>query len=183
MTDKNELEPITSNSEEVVYSPSDVCSQLEIKDSTLRKYVDVLHKEGYEVQRNSKGHRVYSPHDVMVLERFMELSKHDGMTLEKAAKIVVVNEESSEAVTNEQGSYGVMVDLLLTEQRKVIQELEQRLEERLNQRDAMLMQSIRDTQEVKKLLLEVREQQAVALLSNEEKETKPKWYEFWRRKK
>lgn len=56
--------------------------------STLRKYSDVLEREGYDVRKNSRGGREYSDFDVVLIEQLVELSKQCGMTLEKAAKII-----------------------------------------------------------------------------------------------
>lgn len=148
--------------EEVIYSPADVRKQLDVKDSTLRKYVEILHREGYAITKDNKGHRLYNQHDVTLLEKLIEFSKHDGMTLEKAAKIVVEQNKTDgdkhNDITSPEQSYGAMVDILMAEQRKAIQEMEQRLNERLDKRDAMLMESLRESQATKQLLLEVKQE-------------------------
>ncbi|PFN19017.1 DUF3967 domain-containing protein [Bacillus cereus] len=74
--------------DEIVYSASEVYKRLGISDSTLRKYMEVLQREGFTVKKDKRGRREYSEGDIMVIERLIELSKHDGMTLEKAAKII-----------------------------------------------------------------------------------------------
>lgn len=38
--------------------------------------------------KNSRGTREYIEYDVMLIEKLIELSKQDGMTLEKAAKMI-----------------------------------------------------------------------------------------------
>lgn len=65
-----------------------VYSRLGVSGSTLRKYSDVLEREGYDVRKNSRGGREYSDFDVVLIEQLVELSKQGGMTLEKAAKII-----------------------------------------------------------------------------------------------
>ncbi|MGW6193943.1 DUF3967 domain-containing protein [Bacillus cereus] len=74
--------------DEIVYSASEVYKRLGISDSTLRKYMEVLQRENYAVKKDNRGRRQYTEHDVMVIEKLIELSKHDGMTLEKAAKMI-----------------------------------------------------------------------------------------------
>lgn len=74
--------------DEIVYSASEVYKRLGISDSTLRKYMEVLQREGFTVKKDKRGRREYSEGDIMVIERLIELSKHDGMTLEKAAKMM-----------------------------------------------------------------------------------------------
>ena len=72
---------------EIVYTSSDVYSRLGVS-GTLRKYSDVLEREGYDVRKNSRGRREYTDFDVVLIEQLVELSKQDGMTLEKAAKMI-----------------------------------------------------------------------------------------------
>ncbi|PFL05106.1 DUF3967 domain-containing protein [Bacillus thuringiensis] len=74
--------------DEIVYSASEVYKRLGISDSTLRKYMEVLQREGFAVKKDNRGRRQYTDNDIMVIEKLIELSKHDGMTLEKAAKMI-----------------------------------------------------------------------------------------------
>ncbi len=74
--------------DEIVYSASEVYKRLGISDSTLRKYMEVLLREGIAVKKDNRGRRQYTDSDIMVIEKLIELSKHDGMTLEKAAKMI-----------------------------------------------------------------------------------------------
>lgn len=71
--------------DEIVYSASEVYKRLGISDSTLRKYMEVLQREKFVVKKDNRGRRQYTEHDVMLIEKLIELSKHDGMTLERAA--------------------------------------------------------------------------------------------------
>ncbi|HDR3908608.1 MerR family transcriptional regulator [Bacillus cereus group sp. N17] len=74
---------------EIVYTENGVYGRLGVNSSTLRKYSDVLEREGYEIRKNSRGRREYTEFDVVLLQHLVELSKEDGMTLEKAAKLIV----------------------------------------------------------------------------------------------
>ncbi|MFK4480919.1 DUF3967 domain-containing protein [Bacillus sp. RC206] len=74
--------------DEIVYSASEVYKRLGISDSTLRKYMEVLQREKFVVKKDNRGRRQYTDSDIMVIEKLIELSKHDGMTLEKAAKMI-----------------------------------------------------------------------------------------------
>jgi DNA-binding transcriptional MerR regulator len=73
---------------EIVYTANEVYGRLGLSGSTLRKYSDVLEREGYDVKKNSRGRREYTEFDVLLIEQLVELSKQDGMTLEKAAKMI-----------------------------------------------------------------------------------------------
>lgn len=73
---------------EIVYTANEVYGRLGVSSSTPRKSSDVLEREGYEVQKNSQGRREYTEFDMVLLQQLVELSKDDGMTLEKAAKMI-----------------------------------------------------------------------------------------------
>ncbi|HDW3058591.1 TPA: DUF3967 domain-containing protein [Bacillus cereus] len=72
----------------IIYTAKDVYSRLNVSDSTLRKYVEILQRESYIIKKTKQGKREYTDNDIMVIEKLIELSKHDGMTLEKAAKMI-----------------------------------------------------------------------------------------------
>jgi DNA-binding transcriptional MerR regulator len=201
-----------------LYSPSDVAEQLGIQSSTLRKYADVLEKEGYTFIKNERGHRKYRESDVMVFRKVINLKNDTDMTLENATKQIVSWHQGVEVLPLE--SYEIeryedtdfnatTLQVMIQDQKEVIekqnellQELKKRLAEqdqrssqreaellsamqalqgsqklitmnnseaakedvaRHKERDKMLMQTIREVQEVKKMLAASQEK---------------KWYEF-----
>ncbi|PFH83851.1 MerR family transcriptional regulator [Bacillus sp. AFS088145] len=73
---------------DVILTSTQIREQLELKPSTFRKYQDILENVGYTIKKNSRGHRQYSNYDVLIFEKLIELSKHDGMTLEKSARMI-----------------------------------------------------------------------------------------------
>ncbi|PHA19633.1 hypothetical protein COI69_28870 [Bacillus cereus] len=193
---------------EIVYTSNEVYSRLGVSSSTLRKYSDVLEREGYEVRKNSRGRREYSEFDVVLLEHLVELSKEDGMTLEKAAKLIVKEygiankkEETEEANPMPyhmqyqlHQQYSAMVaelnrvqqanllemekrlsdridqrNTLIEEDMKDRKEREGRIEKRLEQRDENLMRMIREIQDAKRMIEEVAAG----------KEKKKYWWKFW----
>jgi DNA-binding transcriptional MerR regulator len=199
-----------------LYSPSDVAEQLGIQSSTLRKYADVLEKEGYTFIKNERGHRKYRESDVMVFRKVINLKNDTDMTLENATKQIVSWHQGIEVLPlerheveryEEPNSNATPLQKMIQEQKEVIekqnyllQELNKRLAEQdqrfaqrefellsaiqsiqdsqkliatnsseeiaKNQgRDEMLMQTIREVQEVKKMIA----------ASNDKK-----WFEFWK---
>lgn len=74
---------------EILYTANEVYDRLGVKGSTLRKYSDVLEREGYIVKKNSRGRREYTDFDVLLIKKLVELSREDGMTLEKSAKMII----------------------------------------------------------------------------------------------
>lgn len=199
-----------------LYSPSDVAEQLGIQSSTLRKYADVLEKEGYTFIKNERGHRKYRESDLMVFRKVITLKDDTNMTLENATKqiiswyqgVEVLPLERHEIERYEEPDFNATTLQTMIEDQKVViekqndllQELTKRLveqDQRFTQReselisvigtlresqsliamnisediaknqsyDEMLMQTIREVQEVKKMIA----------ASNEKK-----WYQFWR---
>ncbi|MCR8861098.1 DNA-binding protein [Bacillus pseudomycoides] len=198
------------------YSPSDVAEQLAIQSSTLRKYADVLEKEGYTFIKNERGHRKYRESDVMVFRKVINLKNDTDMTLENATKQIVLWHQGVEVLPldryeveryEEPDFNATTLQIMIQDQKEVIekqnvllQELTKRLTEQdqrfiqresellsaiqtiqesqaliamntsedmaKNQgRDEMLMQTIREVQEVKKMIAASKDK---------------KWYEFWK---
>ncbi|WP_025150620.1 DUF3967 domain-containing protein [Bacillus sp. H1a] len=199
-----------------LYSPGDVAEQLGIQSSTLRKYADVLEKEGYTFVKNERGHRKYRESDVMVFRKIINLKNDTDMTLENATKQIVswyqgvevlplerheveryeepdFNATALQAMIQEQSKVIEKQNELLQELTKRLAEQDQRFTQRESElvnamkslqesqkliamnssvdivknqgRDEMLMQTIREVQEVKKMIA-----------ANNDK----KWYEFWK---
>lgn len=199
-----------------LYSPGEVAEQLGIQSSTLRKYADVLEKEGYTFIKNERGHRKYRESDVMVFRKVINLKNETDITLEKATKQIVSWHQGVEVLPLERHEIeryeepnfnATTLQMMLQDQNEVIEkqnELLQELNRRLveqdqrfaqresellsaiqtiqesqtliatntsedvakNQgRDEMLMQTIREVQEVKKMIAASKDK---------------KWYEFWK---
>ncbi|MGG3528695.1 hypothetical protein COM13_19290 [Bacillus pseudomycoides] len=184
----------------IIYTAKDVYSRLQVSDSTLRKYVEVLQRESYIIKKNKQGKREYTEHDVMVIEKLIELSKHDGITLEKAAKLIMQQLESinpSISIIKEeepkeadlipfhiqqqlQRQYSVMAkemnQSMLEMKKRLNEQVEQgnkRIEQRLEERDENLMKTLREIQETKQLMKEYHAEIASA------KERKKPWWKFW----
>lgn len=199
-----------------LYSPGDVAEQLDIQSSTLRKYADVLEKEGYTFIKNERGHRKYRESDVMVFRKVINLKNDTDMTLENATKQIVswhqgievlplerheieryeepdFNATTLQTMLQNQNEVIEKQNELLQELNKRLVEQDQRFKERESEllnaiqtiresqtliamntsedmaknqgRDEMLMQTIREVQEVKKMIAASKDK---------------KWYEFWK---
>ncbi len=91
----------------VVYKSGDVMKRLGLKESVFKKYYLALEKEGYVIQKNSSNHRVFTEDDIQTLEKFIELIKYDGMTLESVAK-KIGGMKGHNDITEEKQRYDVM---------------------------------------------------------------------------
>jgi hypothetical protein len=164
------------NHTEKAYSPKEISLTLDIGDSSLRKWCLALEKEGYQFIRNDKKNRIFVEGDLVVLRHFQQLVKQHNMQLENAAKLVVDRfgkgafEVSTGIVPadNERDlsrSQTEMMETLLKHIRtqeefnhqllKRLDEQQTYIQERLEQRDRVLLESIRESQEVKQQLLQI----------------------------
>ncbi|MFB6730642.1 DUF3967 domain-containing protein [Bacillus mobilis] len=199
-----------------LYSPGDVADQLGIQSSTLRKYADVLEKEGYTFIKNERGHRKYRESDVMVFRKVINLKNDTDMTLENATKqivswhqgIEVLPLERHEVERYEEPDFNATpLQAMIQDQKEVIekqnyllQELNKRLadqDQRFAQRESELLSAIQSIQDSQKLIATnssediaknqgrdemlmqtIREVQEVKKMIAASKDKK--WFEFWK---
>ncbi|EJS45660.1 DUF3967 domain-containing protein [Bacillus nitratireducens] len=193
--------------DEIIYTAKDVYSRLKVSDSTLRKYVEVLQRESYMIKKNKQGKREYTEHDVMVIEKLIELSKHDGMTLEKAAKMIAqqiekVNPDLIQEEAEETDLVPFHIKQQLQEQYSVMTQevnqsmlaMEKRLSEQAKQSNKEIKASVEAHNERVEKRLEARDETLMKTLREMQetkrlmqefrdevaaaKEKKP-WWKFW----
>ncbi|HFJ9281505.1 TPA: DUF3967 domain-containing protein [Bacillus cereus] len=193
--------------DEIVYSASEVYKRLGISDSTLRKYMEVLQREGFVVKKDNRGRRQYTDNDIMVIEKLIELSKHDGMTLEKAAKMIAqqigkVNPDLIQEEAEETDLVPFYIKQQLQEQYSVMAQemnqsmlaMEKRLSEQAKQSNEEIKASVEAHNERVEKRLEARDETLMKTLREMQetkrvmqefrnevaaaKERKP-WWKFW----
>ncbi|WP_026572904.1 MerR family transcriptional regulator [Bacillus sp. UNC438CL73TsuS30] len=86
-----------------MYSPRDAQKMLKINSSTLRKYANLLEKQGYHIHRNTRGHRGFFDQDVNILRQLIEFSQQEDITLERAVEeaIASVSEQKKSDTASE----------------------------------------------------------------------------------
>nr|WP_266119190.1 DUF3967 domain-containing protein [Bacillus pacificus]MCX3303310.1 DUF3967 domain-containing protein [Bacillus pacificus] len=199
-----------------LYSPGDVAEQLGIQSSTLRKYAEVLEKEGYTFIKNVRGHRKYRESDVMVFRKIINLKNDTDMTLEDATKQIVSWHQGVEVLPLERHEIeryeepdfnATTLQTMIQDQKEVIEtqnylleELNTRLveqDQRFTQRESELLSAIQSIQDSQKLIAmnssedvaknqgrdemlmqTIREVQEVKKMIAASKDKK--WYEFWK---
>jgi DNA-binding transcriptional MerR regulator len=160
------------------YSPKEMSDLLGVGDSTLRKYCIAIENHNYFFSRTDNQRRVFFDKDVVVLKAFRDLVKVQNMSMENASAIVAskYKDETSEQtdsannvpdIRSEENHIVKLVERmeqmentqnqlieLNTQLLKRLDEQQKYIEERLEKRDNLLMESIRESQETKQLLLE-----------------------------
>lgn len=165
---------------QAVYGSSDIADVLQIQESTLRKYCLLLEKSGYEFLKNEQGHRAFFDNDVIVLRKMIALKNDTDMTLEEAVKSVMAWRKGADITVRdtEEKQYIARYNDLMKEfksfqeqqmkfNKELIREIrsqQEYIENRLEQRDQLLMQSIRESLEVRKEIAATQ---------------KKRWWKFW----
>ncbi|PGU18131.1 DUF3967 domain-containing protein [Bacillus thuringiensis] len=146
---------------EIVYTSNEVYSRLGISGSTLRKYSDVLEREGFDVRKNTRGRREYTEFDIVLIEQLVELSKQDGMTLEKAAKMIAkqfgIDNKKEESHGTDlvpyqmqyqfQQQYSAMIEEINKVQQANLLEMEKRLGDCIDQRNKLIEEDMKERKE------------------------------------
>lgn len=195
---------------EILYTANEVYDRLGVKGSTLRKYSDVLEREGYIVKKNSRGRREYTDFDVFLIEKLVELSREDGMTLEKSAKMIIQqfgidnqkeDTKESDSLPYEmqvqfQQQYSAMIQEINKMQQANLLELEQRLGDRIDQRNKLIENDIKDRKEreeriekrlelrddnLMKMVREIQDAKRTIVSAQQEiaAAKKKSWWKFW----
>ncbi|MED1512701.1 DUF3967 domain-containing protein [Bacillus proteolyticus] len=194
--------------DEIVYSASEVYKRLGISDSTLRKYMEVLQREKFVVKKDNRGRRQYTDSDIMVIEKLIELSKHDGMTLEKAAKMIAqqiekVNPDLIKEEPEDKSLIPFHIQEQLQQQYSVMAQemnqgmlaMEKRLSEQAKQSNEEIKASVEAHNERVEKRLEARDETLMKTLREMQetkrlmqefrdevaaaKEKKKPWWKFW----
>lgn len=170
---------------EKAYSPKEISLTLDIGDSTLRKWCIALENQGYQFIRNEQNKRVFVDSNIVVLRHFKELVQNHSMQLNNAAMLVVDRfgkgtfsqgtdivpaenerdlDRSNDEVITKLVNYIEQQEERFNQQEQFNKQLLERLdaqqkyiEERLNIRDDMLVKSLREVQETKKLIAAAEE--------------------------
>lgn len=158
-----------------VYSPADVATQLEIKESTLRKYSLLLEEAGMKFQRNSQNQRWYNDNDVIALRKLVTLKNNGDMTLKECADAVFLwikgqdvtladmEYETPHNDTKERNADITELKEMVQKQNELIEALtvglskqqeqmnkqQEYIKESLERRDRELIQAIRESQQLR----------------------------------
>lgn len=158
---------------EKAYWNHEVAKRLQMGKSTLRRWCMEIEKQGYIFSKGEQESRAFTKRDVLILEKIKELQSK-GNKLEYAIK-QAISEQEQVLLTLQSISRPVDIDWQ-TEREQLKQELlaeikqellssEQRIFYRLESRDQLLMQYVREMQETKKLMATT---------------VQKKWWQFWK---
>jgi DNA-binding transcriptional MerR regulator len=164
------------------YSPKEIAGMLDIGDSTLRKWCIALEEQGYFFTRTDNKRRLFFDKDIIVLKHLRELVQVQHLSLENATKVVTTKykQDERDASEHQNGTsderslesdtqkilnrleqlenFNMTLLDTIDKQQKYIEERLDKQEERMEKRDSMLMESLRESQETKRLMIEAKEE-------------------------
>lgn len=162
------------------FSSKEVVEKLSIGDSTLRKWALALEEQNYNFVRTTQNKRLFSDKDIFVLSQFKILVQDKNLSITNAAAIIAAKysedilfesgtekERNLSTPSNDPFVHETLKELktemeqLKDMNRMLLAKLDEQheyIDKRLNKRDELLMQSMRESQETKQLLLAAQEE-------------------------
>jgi len=168
---------MSTTSTERYYTAKETSDEFNISGSTLRKWCLSLEKHGYEFTRGEQNRRLFSEKDLESLKYFQELIQVKNMSLENASIIISSRFKESRSSTgtpsvraesvqnNEDSPTLEKLTEYIQQQERFNQELLKRLDEqseyinnRLDQRDNALMETMNKLHEQRKKEMKLLEE-------------------------
>lgn len=148
-TEVNALENDTK-----IYSSKEVAKRLSIQPVTVRKYAQMLEEKGVSFAKDEKGWREYSEENIKFLEYLCNM-KSMGKSLEESTNHIATLYHANLSIAP--SAIPLQEQDILTEFMKAQHEFNQKLiehlekiEQRQIERDSNLIQTLHETQEIKK---------------------------------
>lgn len=80
------------------YKSAELCDELQIKPSTLRKWALLLQDAGHKFRHDTHGRRIYDDADLALMREFQKLKAMGGATVTSAARDAVSTLNSRQSV-------------------------------------------------------------------------------------
>lgn len=150
---------------ELGYFSKDVALELNITTSTLRRWSIFLEKNNYMFERNEKDQRVYYERDIRAL-RELKLLLSKSIPFDNAIKIITAMDFEKENHEKTPSVYNEMIRLSKSELQSIIQSaleqereiilaaMDEKLSNKIEQRDRALVHQLKETLTEKQLELQ-----------------------------
>ena len=152
-------------------TPSEVCKQLNISPSTLRKYSLRFESEGILFKRNKNNSRIYTVTEVVALRESMTVTKSGDITFENAVREAAESLKGASTITPENGvtstpsrRHDDVATAVILKKLEGLEEENRSLKEEMRKRDSLFVEAL---EEMKHKLdrIEEHQQQLVAPVS------------------
>lgn len=186
---------------EVYQNVESAAKKLNIPSNTFTRHYLDFEEHGYKFKRSPEGKLMFSEDDIELFKEFLELKNQPKMTKKKAIEqlistpsslVTVRAQDLTVLVKTIEGNFEELKD----QSKRELQELKSQLQEfkesqmrlqefeenKVNERDKLLMKSMRESLETKKLMLELKAQNEFIMkemAAAKDMEKKKSWWKFW----
>ncbi|GEK35122.1 MerR family transcriptional regulator [Kurthia sibirica] len=70
------------------FGPAELAEAVGISKSTIKHYITILEKNGYEIQRDHRNYREFNEEDIAYFHAYKQLHNEQGLTLKEAATVI-----------------------------------------------------------------------------------------------
>lgn len=144
-------------------TPSEVCKQLNISSSTLRKYSLRFELEGVLFKRNKSNSRIYTVTEVAALRESMTVTKSGDITFENAVREAAEALKGASTITPENGVTSIsprrhddVATAVILNKLESLEEENRILKEEMRKRDSLFVEVL---EEMKNKLDRIEENQ------------------------
>ena len=153
-------------------TPSEVCKQLNISPSTLRKYSLRFEFEGILFKRNKSNSRIYTVTEVAALRESVTVTKSGVITFENAVREAAEALKGANTITLKNGvtstpprRHDDVATAVILKKLEGLEEENRSLKEEMRKRDSLFVEAL---QEMKHKLDRIEEHQQLAAPTPEE---------------
>ena len=132
-------------------TPSEVCKQLNISPSTLRKYSLRFESEGILFKRNKSNSRIYTVTEVAALRESMTVTKSGDITFENAVREAAEGLKGASTITPENGvtstpprRHDDVATAVILKKLEDLEEENRSLKEEMRKRDSLFVEVLED---------------------------------------
>ena len=132
-------------------TPSEVCKQLNISSSTLRKYSLRFELEGVLFKRNKSNSRIYTVTEVAALRESMTVTKNGDITFENAVREAAEGLKSASTITPENGvtstpprRHDDVATAVILKKLEDLEEENRSLKEEMRKRDSLFVEVLEE---------------------------------------
>ncbi|WP_404467343.1 MerR family transcriptional regulator [Planococcus rifietoensis] len=132
-------------------TPSEVCKQLNISPSTLRKYSLRFESEGILFKRNKSNSRIYTVTEVAALRESMTVTKSGDITFENAVREAAEGLKGASTITSENGvtstpprRHDDVATAVILKKLEDLEEENRSLKEEMRKRDSLFVEVLEE---------------------------------------
>jgi DNA-binding transcriptional MerR regulator len=101
--------------EEIGVKSTEIARSLNVAESTIRKYANVLSQHGYVFKKGSNNNRLYTKKDYEVFSDLIDLKSKPGISLEVAAQVALTQKEERKGMIQKHKSVQDLPQLITEE--------------------------------------------------------------------